>query len=317
MHVELIVPGLLAVARQRLAALELLASRGRATREPPLPLERWLGEAFEVAAQPLPAGALTRLACDDAARDGYWLRADPLHVEVGSQGATLTPGAALGITREEAEALVTALNAHFGSELLWQAPRGDAWCVKARTELPCAEDLPAEAEASEPRLAPQGAAARRAHALVTEVQMLLHAHPLNAAREGRGTPTINSVWLWGAGRLPDSARGSWQSVTTDHPVATGLAVLARIEHHALPAGGASRWLEQMPRGGRHLCILPPTSSAEALEAAWFAPLLAALRGERIGMFTLCVPDAGRRWETMRADLRRFWRRARPLHGGAA
>jgi len=41
-------------------------------------------------------------------------------------------------------------------------------------------------------------------------------------------------------------------------------------------------------------------------------LLQALRQGRIGMITLRIPDAGDAWETTRADLRRFWRRRRPL-----
>ncbi|MNC97567.1 hypothetical protein D3C83_152660 [compost metagenome] len=49
-----------------------------------------------------------------------------------------------------------------------------------------------------------------------------------------------------------------------------------------------------------------------LETQWFAPLLAALRGGRIGMLTVQVPDAGATFETVRGDLRRFWRRPRPL-----
>ena len=49
-----------------------------------------------------------------------------------------------------------------------------------------------------------------------------------------------------------------------------------------------------------------------MEELWFAPLLAALRAGRIGMLTVRVPDAGASFETVRGDLRRFWRRPRPL-----
>jgi hypothetical protein len=56
---------------------------------------------------------------------------------------------------------------------------------------------------------------------------------------------------------------------------------------------------------------------EALERLWFAPLLAALRAERIGMLTVHVPDAGRSFETIRGDLRRIWRRPRRLAHYAA
>ena len=47
----------------------------------------------------------------------------------------------------------------------------------------------------------------------------------------------------------------------------------------------------------------------ALERDWFAPLLAALRAGRIGMVSLHAPDGARAlsFETIRGDLRRFWR----------
>lgn len=48
-------------------------------------------------------------------------------------------------------------------------------------------------------------ALRRWRRLQAEVQMLLHAHPLNAAREARGLLPVNSFWLSGCGRaLPEA-----------------------------------------------------------------------------------------------------------------
>ena len=42
------------------------------------------------------------------------------------------------------------------------------------------------------------------------------------------------------------------------------------------------------------------------------PLLAALRSGHIDVITVHVPDASVSFETIRGDLRRFWRRPRPL-----
>jgi hypothetical protein len=163
-------------------------------------------------------------------------------------------------------------------------------------------------------LLPRGAGARRALALLTGMQLALHGHALNQAREARGQPTINSVWLWGAGRLPGSAHAPWQSVCSDDPLAAGLARLGGARHGPLPSA-ATQWLGRAPRDGRHLCVFDRGACAEglgSLERDWFAPLLQALRAGRIGMITLRVPDAGLAWETTRADLRCFWRRPRPL-----
>jgi hypothetical protein len=97
-----------------------------------------------------------------------------------------------------------------------------------------------------------------------------------------------------------------------------------MRHDALPAS-AEPWLARLPEDGRHLAVLDALRAPAALEQhaaveegiaalerLWFAPLLAALRAERIGMVTLHVPDAGRSFETIRSDLRRIWRRPRRL-----
>ena len=52
----------------------------------------------------------------------------------------------------------------------------------------------------------------------------------------------------------------------------------------------------------------------AIERDWFGPLLAALKSGRIGMLTLqlCGVDSLLEVETVRSDLRYFWRRRKPL-----
>ena len=155
--------------------------------------------------------------------------------------------------------------------------------------------------------------------------MALYEHPVNTAREARGDPVVNSLWLWGAGKLPASARGPWQSVSADDPAAIGLGRLAGMRHRA-PGAGAGEWLGRAPEEGRHLVVLDGLRGAQALgdlagfarrlqalEETWFAPLLAALKAGRVGMLTLHVPEAGLSFEAARADLRHFWRRPRPLN----
>ena len=52
---------------------------------------------------------------------------------------------------------------------------------------------------------------------------------------------------------------------------------------------------------------------DALENRWFRALLSALRAGRVGMVTVHVPDSlDASFETIRGDLRRFWRRPRAL-----
>ena len=59
---------------------------------------------------------------------------------------------------------------------------------------------------------------------------------------------------------------------------------------------------------------PAPGRRAALERDWFAPLLAALQSGGIGMLTLSLPGADSllEIETVRSDLRHFWRLKRPL-----
>ena len=292
MHVELVVPGLLeAPQAARLPALELLLARGRASAADAQGYASWLGEAFGV--EPLPAGALTACA------DGFWLRADPVHLRLVRDSMVLVPVA--GLQPAEAEQLVATLNRHFAGTHEFRCPHPDYWVVRtapAPIATQPAQDLAGEDIDKHLPGAPWTA-------LLNEIQMALHEHPVN---EGRELP-VNSVWLWGAGELPRIVASPWRSVSAAEPLALGLARAAGIGQRTLP-GTASAWLAGMPEEGRHLVVLE--GGAQALEAGWFVPLLEALRSGRVGMVSVHVPVAGLRIETARSDLRRFWRRPRAL-----
>ena len=309
MHAELVVPGLLAAAQgARLPSAELLLARGRASRAERVSVERWLQQAFGLEGD-LPAGALTALSRGEAA-GGFLARADPVHLQLMREHIVTVPGAALSVSREEAAALAAAINAHFAGRLEVRVADPVRWWARLAEPLELAR---------EPALEHAGRALRpgatSAETLNTEIQMLLHAHPVNEAREARGEPPLNGLWLWGGGAAPKDVQSPWQSVSADDPVALGLAQAAKTRGRTMPAS-ADAWLERLPEDGRQLLLLDGLPPAVALEQAWFAPLLAALRGGRIGMLTVHVPDSGVSFETIRADLRRFWRRPRPLgeHG---
>jgi hypothetical protein len=348
MHVELAVPGLFPTREMlqeafdglRPPTLELLVARGRIDRRPRQGFETWLADAFGLESDALPAGALTALAehadLAHSAADGLrWMRADPVHLHLARDHLTLVPGAAFTLIRSEADALCETLNTHFAGVLAIapSAERPDCWIARLEgAPLPSnAPPLEAASESVELDLGAQAQRpdtedAKRAHALVNELQMLLHEHPVNVAREARGEPAVNSVWFWGAGALPSRVQGRWRSVSSNEPLAQGLARLSSARGLPL-AASADSWLARAVEDGRHLVVLDALrvpnalrdveaylAGVQALEVRWFAPLLEALRTQRIGMLTLHAPDATEALsiETVRADLRRFWRRPRAL-----
>jgi hypothetical protein len=337
-HCELIVPALLpegedapaALEGLRLPALELLLARGRRSTDEALSLETWLAEAFDGDGEAeIAAGALTLAASGGNAGESLWMRADPAHLRLNRDALVLVPAVAFGVQAAEAEALAEHLNRHFSGELTFYPLSGERWCV--RIEGIPAEGLrtrtPAEVAGRDiNRHLPSGEGSMRWHGLLNEIQMLLHEHPVNQAREARGEPVVNSVWLWGAGRLPAEAAAPFQSVTADDPLALGLAQAAGLRHRGLPPD-AGEWLERLPEDGRQLVVLDTlrlplalgdfegwrTRIAE-LEERWFAPLVAALKAGRVGMVTVLAPDGAelRAYESTRVDLRHFWRRPKPL-----
>lgn len=178
---------------------------------------------------------------------------------------------------------------------------------------------------------PDGSKGPHWRAVLNEIQMLLHEHPVNSAREARGAPTVNGLWLWGAGRIAATPSTAYVRMTSDNPVAKGLALAAGKRHAPLPAS-AREWLDGFDRTGVEAVVLDALrmpaaygdmsawrASLETLEHEWFAPLLAALRAGRIGMITVFAPCVSQtiETETTRQDLRFFWRRRRRLAAYAA
>jgi hypothetical protein len=313
MHCELVVPGLFSPSgASRFAALELLLARGRRRSAPAQGLEDWLREAFELGEGPFPAGALTLLACGGDPGTEDWTRADPVHLRVMRDHLAVVPADAFDLPSEEAEALCDALCQHFAGRAVFRTCGPKRWCATGPATITTDAGNPLDAAGREVELP------RESAPLLNEAQMVLHAHPVNEAREARGEAAVNSIWLWGPGR---AARAScrWQSVAADDPSVLGAARLAGARQRALPRS-AGDWLDRLPEDGRHLAVLdslrakPGQVALDRLEQEWFEPLLAALRSGRIGMVSVHVPDAADAlsFETIRADLRRFWRLAKPL-----
>ena len=88
--------------------------------------------------------------------------------------------------------------------------------------------------------------------LQNEIQMLWHIDPVNEAREQRGLPTINSLWISGIGKLndvhvPQVIRGS-QQIYGEHPLLAGIAKYLGISHNSSiqteSLAGAFAWLDR-------------------------------------------------------------------------
>lgn len=289
-----------------------------------LPHEAWLAQRTGAggasgADQPALAHAAMR-ALGIAAQEGYWFMLHPVHLALARTHMVLGDPRKLHLDEHEARALFDAARPYFddvGKTLLY----GDAntWFMRAddwRTMRTASPDAAAGENLAD--WMPDGPARREFRKLQNEVQMLWHAQPVNQAREQRGLPPVNSFWMWGgsdgapaapAGQpgpadLAESACLPWLSVLAAPALrATDAAtVLARpadtivVLGQALPAGKEADWSAWL----MHML---------QLEQQWFAPLLEALRGGRIGMLELVLTSRTHTvtYTITKGALRKFWR----------
>ncbi|KAF1006908.1 MAG: hypothetical protein GAK28_02228 [Luteibacter sp.] len=204
-----------------------------------------LAEHFRWPSGPLPAAALIRQAVAGDAGDALWLCADPAWVQPELNGARLLGCGNLGVLPEEAEGMVVALAETFSAEGM-SLSVGDPQHWQLR--VPEYVGVPAFPEPEEALGAdlfeqlPQGEEGRRWRALLNEAQVVLHNHPTNALRTREGLPPINSVWLWGAGVLPDWVECGQQRIYSDDLLVWALAQKADVEvqpRSALLSGGTN------------------------------------------------------------------------------
>ena len=214
-----------------------------------------------------------------------WGQLTPVHWHLGTDQVSLLDPAQLMLDEATSRALFGTVLPLFTSEgfaMHWGAPL--RWYVahESLAALPCAS-LDRVIGRNVDGWLGSDPAARRVRRLQSEVQMVLHTHPLNAERESRGLLPVNSFWLSGCGALQPAAAEAprvderlrspalnddwaawakaWESLD-EGPVAEGLA-LAR-------QGTAVRLTLCGERGGVAFEALP-RHWARRLRSLWSAP----------------------------------------------
>ena len=263
------------------------------------------------------AAAVPRLPAGQA----LWF-ATPVHFVAGLDTVRLHPAGLVELDETAQRALAADFARVFGdSGFTLHATGRRELLLAGGAPLAAAlarRDDPAMWLGADPRAGfPAGADAAPLRRLGAEMEMWLHEHPVNRAREARGQLTANALWLWGGGApaVISAVRTAPAAVAwADDLYVDGLmrlrsgTVAPRPEHW--PEVGAAY-------GGELLVVCDLASpqdalSLQALERHWIEPLLALWRdgdcervillaGERT--FTL----AGSRWQRWW----RRWRRPRP------
>ena len=313
-------------------ALHTLLARSRRSQRPAQSLEATLSDFFGH-----PAGApyaafrlLGETANAPDAGDACWINADPVHLRFHQERLILADSGRFALEYAEAQALADELNRHLADTGHFHVAAAGRWYLQlADRQLAGDFDAPplsAVSGRSIERLLPEAGKAKTLRKLQNEIQMLLHAHPLNQQRENVGQMTINSLWLWGAGSVPERRATACDGVWSLDPLARGLARAAGVPVHPVPAT-ASALFDHSAADTEHLVVLDDLLDAVhyengdayrtallRLENDWFAPLRTALHSGRLNRLRIEAPSAYATltWDSGRLDQWKFWRRPQTL-----
>jgi hypothetical protein len=265
-----------------------------------------LSDVLDVLPRGWPVAAASRQRDAGDAANAVWLRADPAYVRPDINGARLLSyGEALALTEADAAALLKPLKPLFGDAgFPIDAPVPSRWYLR----LPMGAKLP-DFTAPEQALGadlfdelPQGSEGRRWRALLSEAQVVLHNHPLNAQRAASGLAPVNSLWFWGAGMLPDRVQSNVACIASDDETLTALASLGSVHVDAKPASWNGR-----VQAGNSLFDLRDARDLSLLERDWFAPMLKSIADGALERLRFDFDD-GSRYDITRSQRWRFWRR---------
>ena len=264
-------------------------------------------------------------------RDAVWACVEPVHVQVAHDHLILIDPETLELSADEAAALLDTarpLIEELGIELA--APTPLRWYLSTEKFGALAGAAPLRAAGRNieiwlPHEAHTGERSRAWMKLQNEVQMAWFEHPVNAAREARGLPPANSIWLHAQGRMTPVTQ-PFACVLSNAAATRGLALASRAALGAPPASFAQWIASRAPASGVTLVELGSLGAPfvqqdwrrfrtefAALERDWFAPALAALQRGALDALelTLCGDTGSTTLSIRPFDLKKFWRR-RPL-----
>ena len=274
--------------------------------------------------QDFPVAALTRVIDDEQSLQGTWMRADPVHLVANIDGIGLMDSTTFNLDQHDALVLAAGVrNVLLGHGLSLEAPTPGRWYIRL-DKMPGISTTPIHEVAGRniQHHMPVGKDQAAWRSLINEIQMAMHANPINEERQLRGEVPVNSVWFWGCGSLPEQPDIRWTRVFSDEETAKALARHARTTYSELPetapeivegAGDSDDILAVISFGQRHAqyhSLAGWQDFISYLEECWFALLLGYLQSgalERLTVLTGELTITLTRWSRYR-----IWNRPRSI-----
>lgn len=262
----------------------------------------------------------------------FWLSVDPVQMIPDRDTLVLIPSEDLQISEEESKQLISTFNTHFAEdqvELIWARPNHWYLSIVQPVDIKTTS-IDEVAYKSVNDYYPTGNAAQYWRQLLNETQMLFYSHPVNEARREKGWPEINSVWVWGEGKIdPDKITTRMDSaIWSNDTFMKGMGKLSQSQVGSSPLSYQA-WLNRIeqsetPRINKHFICLDSIANElgnlqqeqwiellKQLETDWFAPLIESVKQ---GTIDSLLVDFGQdyRCHLKQSHLRRFWRLKKSL-----
>lgn len=272
-----------------------------------------MAEQFGLTAQPdYPLAAIAASADGLSASEGYWLRADPVHFQLQRDSFSLSEPVPLQLQPAHAKSLISDLNQHFNADgMYFMLGNSGAWYLRMDTPPKIQTSLPSAAmDRNIYQFMPAGADASKWLAHLNEIQMLLHEHPVNHARESAQQAPVNSVWFSGGGVLPVQTKrvDSGSMLLAVNPLYQGLADYAGVK--CLPPDMSFTQMLAQNTQEIRIAIMPEQAADDEL----FKRLYDALSSRKVSHLAL---NLGCYEKTLVLNLKpsdrfKFWRKRKPV-----
>ncbi|GKS68216.1 hypothetical protein W03_02200 [Nitrosomonas sp. PY1] len=316
-----------------LSGLEKILSKSEKSIYPSETLEAWLCKSFHVDKQKCDWPIAPIMVQNDSMNSilpnsDFWMRADPVHLRIEQNHIMLADSQIFKISKEESQQFVQTINRCLNNERVLILPlQSDRWYLRC-SEAPELETFllsDVTCRNINDHL-PIGNQSVVWHKIFNEIQMILHDHPMNQARESRGELAINSVWFWGGGVMPEARIESiFSHAWGNHEFLRALAFYSNAAWKEVPMNGED-FLQNITAGD-HLIILDALygkaqyrdaygwrESLKKMEIDWFTPLYSALEAKKINQLILTTLDSTvtRSFFITTSDLWKFWRKIKPM-----
>lgn len=228
----------------------------------------------------LASATLSWRGAGQALSDGTYLHLEPVHLTAGMDRLHLFNLSVEQSAREQLCESLRAPLAGFGFELQL-GPDGD-WFAYSSSQLDLVTYSPRSRFNNHVyEIMPSGADAAALRRLMTEVQMLWHAHPINVQRERRGESLVSGVWPWGAGRPQRGVLSDPPHVLSSSSYVRGLSEYLQFNCAPLPSAN-----DLLSSTAHKIIVVLEEETLHELDERWLLAILRAWQGGHINQLDL-------------------------------